>query len=195
MLIAIEGLPGSGKTTSTRLLAERLGASAVTETTADHPFLKSVYEDEDRHDFQVELAFLLLHFGGYRAINRGSLAVSDFSPVKDLLFAWDMLRGHDLALFEQVYERLYDAHPPPDVVLFLDLPPADCLDRVRARGRDFEASMSRERLDRMHSHYEQHLDKLGLEVLRIPLGPGPTPEEVVDMLLGALNDCRSVPTA
>lgn len=192
MVIAIEGLPGAGKTTSTELLAGRLDADALIETTADHPFLASVYAEEGRHDLQVELAFLVLHFGGYRTASREKVTVCDFSPVKDLLFAWDMLRGVDLEIFERLYDRLYEGHPAPDVVLFLDLPPEACLARVRARGRSFEAGMTLERLHRMYELYLNYLPKLGANVQRVPLLPGPSPEEVADRLIDTLRDVPSL---
>jgi deoxyadenosine/deoxycytidine kinase len=190
VIIALEGLPGSGKTTSTKLLARRLGAQALTETTADHPFLDSVYVKEGRFDLEVELAFLLLHFGAYRKIDRQALTIADYSPVKDLFFAWDMLTGGDRAVFEQTYEHLYSHHPRPDVVLFLDLSPEECLQRTQARGRSFEGGLDLERLRRMHELYLAHRNELGDKVVSIPLHLGLTRTNVADQLVEALQELR-----
>src|SRR5687768_11692140 len=153
MVIALEGLPGSGKTTSAGLVAERLGARALTETTGDHPFLQQVYDDSDRDDLTVELTFLIVHANPYRRLDRSGVTVCDFSPAKDLLFSEDMLCGDDLRLFEDVYERLYLGHRLPDVAVYLKADPRLCLDRVRERigadpSRAFELGMTLERLRR-----------------------------------------------
>jgi deoxyguanosine kinase len=187
MVIAIEGLPGAGKTTAATLLGERLEATVLVETTADHPFLEFVYDDRSRHDLQIELAFLVIHFGGYRLLDREGISVSDFSPVKDLLFAWDMLKGEDLEVFERAYERFYADHPLPDVVLILDLPPEECLARVRRRGRDFEQGMTLERLERMHALYREHETSLGQQIVRLDVPPHLRRDEVTDLLLANLK--------
>jgi len=82
MIIAFEGLPGGGKTTTAQLLAARLKAACATESTHNHPFLDSVYRDDARHDLEVELAFLLLHASAWRAIEAAGVTVTDFTPVR-----------------------------------------------------------------------------------------------------------------
>lgn len=165
MIISIEGLPGVGKTTAAGRLAELLEAGTVRETTADHPFLGQVYEEADRDDLTVELAFLLVHANAYRRINRADLTVCDFSPVKDQLFAEDMLSGPDLSFFRDAYRFIYQGHPPPDLVVFLRAEPELCLERVRSRlkrdeGRGFEGSLTLERLERMRVRYDTAITRL-----------------------------------
>lgn len=193
MVIALEGLPGAGKTTSAYRLAERLGADAVCETTHDHPFLETVYDDARRYDFQVESAFLLLHNAGYRQIRRGATVVTDYSPVKDLLFAQAMLSGRDLELFVDLYNHLYFGLPMPEVVVYLDATPELCLKRVRRRletdpARAFEAGMDGERLRLIKRVYESHMADLGDRVLRLDVGEGDTEADVVDALDKVLRD-------
>lgn len=175
MIVAFEGLPGAGKTTSAQLLAESLSARCLIESTQQHPFLESVYRDEARHDLEVELAFLLLHASAWRAIEPTQRTVSDFTPVKDLLFARDMLTDRaDLELFEAAYERLNKGSPRAQIVIFLRASPELSLERVRARyerdeHRRFEQSMELERLRRIECQYEAHHQELGRTVLDLDL--------------------------
>lgn len=201
MIVTLEGLPGVGKTSTAHLLADRLKGQLVCETTHNHPFLGSVYRDDERYDLEVELAFLLLHSSAWRRIDRSSMTVTDFSPVKDVLFADDMLANHnDRTLFDHAYSRLYDGYSPPDVVIYLDLAPELCLERVRRRyaadsTREFEKGLTLDRLVRMESLYKARLDQLGgkVQVLEVEgiLRSGDTETEskdrVADAVLGLLS--------
>jgi deoxyadenosine/deoxycytidine kinase len=192
MVIALEGLPGSGKTTSARLLGKSLDRQVVCETTHDHPFLASVYDDAARHDLQVELAFLLLHSSAYRDINDRSV-ITDFSPVKDLLFAEEMLFPSDLALFQEIYARLYAELDRPNVVAYLDAAPELCMERIEHRmtrdeRRAFEEGLELERLQRMWRRYMARLDDLGERVVRVPISPELSEGDVLDLLLGLLEE-------
>lgn len=194
VVIAIEGLPGAGKTTSARALARKLGIPALIETTADHPFLESVYDDADRHDLETELAFLLLHFHGYRTRARQhGIVISDFSPAKDHLFARDMLTAQDLEVFETVYAQLYRDESLPALALYLDVPPEECLRRIRGRGREFEAGLELDRLVRMRQLYVAHLATLADRVVEVVIGPEDTPDEVVARLSDTLTSERMIP--
>jgi deoxyadenosine/deoxycytidine kinase len=172
MIVALEGLPGAGKTTSAGLVSKDLGAEVLQETTQDHPFLESVYDDDHRFDLEVELAFLLLHAGAYRRIDPNALTVSDYSPFKDVLFAEEMLNGNELDLWTKTYEHVYANLDPPELVIFLRVPLEECLRRIRGRGRDFEAGLTIDRLDQLSKRYEESLSELGDRVNVLDVEPG-----------------------
>lgn len=174
------------------MLGKRLEVQAVCETTQDHPFLETVYDDSARYDLQVELAFLLLHSAAYREIPAEHMTVTDFSPVKDLFFAEDMLSGPDLDVFERVYGQLYDGKPEPEMVVFLDAAPRLCMERVRRRlsregNRQFEAGLEVDRLQRMHETYGRRIQELGERVHRLPISADLSEADVVDLLLELLK--------
>jgi thymidylate kinase len=185
MIIALEGIQAAGKSTTTEFLGKRLRAQVVKETTANHPFLTQVYDDSHRDDATVELGFLVVHANAYRLIDRSQLAICDYSPVKDLLFADDMLSGDDLEFFLQVYRYLYRGHQIPDLVLYLDVPPETCMARVAGRrqrdaGRAFEQGLTLQRLARMRRRYQSRLRELGNEVITLPLTGSESREAVAD---------------
>ena len=59
--IAVEGPIRVGKTTLSRVLAERLNAQRVMEP-EDNPFLSAFYEGELGAAFQAQFAFLIRRF-------------------------------------------------------------------------------------------------------------------------------------
>jgi thymidylate kinase len=123
----------------------------------------------------VELAFLLLHANAWRSIDPARRTITDFTPIKDRLFARDMLTVKaDLALFDAVYARLHDGGNDPDVVIYLKATPELALDRVRTRyerdsHREFEKGMELDRLRRIEGKYDAHRDQLGRRVLVLDL--------------------------
>jgi deoxyguanosine kinase len=195
MVIALEGLPGAGKTTTSARLGELLGAEVVQETTGQHPFLAQVYDDLARDDLTVELAFLLVHANPYRRIDRAVETVCDFSPVKDMLFAEDMLRNRELEFFGHAFETLYAGHALPDVAVYLRLTPAVCLERIERRmradsARRFEAGLTAERLERMLKRYEQSLQRLAKHCIAYDVDPAADEHDVAHSLAELLAPFR-----
>jgi deoxyguanosine kinase len=93
--------------------------------------------------------------------------VLDFSPVKDLLFADLNLSGADRDLFGAVYERTSGSLPAPDVVVFLDLDGDHLLDRIAARGREYERDFDPSYLQGLAGAYEGRFQELGQRVHRV----------------------------
>jgi deoxyguanosine kinase len=187
MLIALEGLPGAGKTTSTRLVSQLLGGNALIESTADHPFLDAVYDDENRFDLEIELAFLLLHAGAYRRVDRARTTISDFSPAKDIIFAEDMLGSADFEAWRRIYERVYEDLPAPDLVVFLRVAPEICLERIERRGREFEHGLTLDRLRRLEVRYERDLKVLGSRYIFLTPGASESPDLVAQSIVRAIG--------
>lgn len=191
MIIALEGLPGAGKTTAVGRAAKCLRAIPVCETTGDHPFLAQVYDDARRDDFTVELAFLLVHANAYRRIPPDRRVLCDFSPVKDQLFAEDMLTNREREFFMTTYEFIYRGHRIPDLVVYLRAEPELCLERVRSRlnqnrTRSFELGMTLDRLSRMRDRYEATVDRLGDMTLIYDVVDGKAEDEVAKDLVELL---------
>jgi|SRR5215218_2939606 len=192
MIVALEGLPAVGKTTAAANVAARLGAIAVKETTGDHPFLAQVYDDANRDDLTVELAFLLVHANPYRRLDRSRLHVCDYSPVKDILFAEDMLSGAELEFFRQSYDFIYEGCRRPDLVVYMRADPSFALRRARERmwrdpRRRFEAGMTQERLERMRERYEAALGDLADDYLTLDVVPGIDENETADAIVDLLR--------
>jgi deoxyguanosine kinase len=114
MIVALEGIPGAGKTTTAKLLADRMdNTKYVHESAADQPFLKDFYSNMERYKLETELCFVLLHYQ-YRDLTNeenGDTVILDYSPVKDLVFADVNLTGVDYEVFSTVYKRTSGSLP------------------------------------------------------------------------------------
>jgi deoxyadenosine/deoxycytidine kinase len=155
--IAIEGVIGVGKTTLSRLLAERLSAELVLEEVEENPFLHEFYADRARWAFQTQMHFLFSRYQQQRGLLQTDLflqrVVSDYLFQKDRIFANLNLTDRELALYERIVGQIELEVPRPDVVVYLQANTDTLLSRIRDRGRPFEKEMEREYLKALNEAY------------------------------------------
>jgi deoxyguanosine kinase len=163
MWIAAEGCIGTGKTTLARLLAEHHAATALLEETTKHPFIAEFYVDPQTYAFETEMNFVLIHYHQLRrAWNQGLFThtvFSDFTFDKDLLFADLTLKDPDEhRLFSLTYEFLKQRLPRPDLLICLRARTEFLAERIRKRGREFEAKIPFDYLDCVNAKYNEFFD-------------------------------------
>ncbi|MEC9440795.1 MAG: deoxynucleoside kinase [Myxococcota bacterium] len=155
--IIVEGPIGVGKTTLVERLANLSQGRSVLEIFEENPFLADFYEDRDRYAFQTEMFFLLSRYRQQEGLRQADLfnqvTVSDYLFVKCRLFASLTLSDHELALYDKMYNILFDQVPQPDLVIHLSAPLEILLERISKRGRPYEKAMDPEYLDRLRSLY------------------------------------------
>lgn len=187
MIVAIEGCIASGKSTTAKLIGERLGWSLVLEETNSHPFLQDFYADPGRYALETELAFALLHYHQLHPLDPQAGLVSDFSPGKDLIFARMNLSGDDLELFEHLYVRLFSRLQKPTLTIFLDLPVEELVRRMRERGRTYEMGIPTEYIQRLREFYKLGMNELGEDVRIVEVAPGESREHLADKVLAIIK--------
>jgi len=156
--VVIEGPIGVGKTAFAGLLAARLGARLVLES-SNNPFLGSFYDDPRLHAFQAQLYFLLSRYQQKNEVNQGDLfarggVVSDFLFARDRIFAQLNLSRDELALYDKVYGLLGAQVPRPDLVVYLQARPDVLVSRLRRRAGDLRAP-SRDYIERVAKAYAE----------------------------------------
>ncbi|MDN5864217.1 MAG: deoxynucleoside kinase [Gammaproteobacteria bacterium] len=155
--IAVEGPIGVGKTSLASRLAETFDAEAVFEEAEANPFLPRFYRDPREAALPTQLSFLFLRARKLEALAQSDLfrpaRIADFILEKDLLFAELTLDDAELALYHEVYRRVAPEAPRPDLVIYLQAPVDVLLERIGARGRDYERPVTREYLARVAEAY------------------------------------------
>ena len=187
MIVALEGLPGAGKTTTAQLMAERPGVTHVHERSGEHPFLSAFYTDVERYKLETELCFVLLHYHQYRDLEAddGAVMVLDYSPVKDLVFADLNLTGPDYDVFTAVYGHTSGSLPLPDMTVYLDLSVDHTLERIRTRDRPYERAIEPNYIRRLADVYAARMEHLGQKVERVTIEPAWTTEQVAEAVAQA----------
>jgi deoxyadenosine/deoxycytidine kinase len=160
--IIIEGNIGSGKTTLSTLLAEKLSAKLVLEEFSDNPFLPKFYADQDKYAFPLELSFLAERYHQLKEELRSydlfkETIVSDYYFSKSLLFAKENLPSDEFDLYNKLYEIIYTTLPKPDLYIFLYSEIEQLLKNIAKRGREYEQNIQPEYLEKIQKVYISYL--------------------------------------
>jgi deoxyadenosine/deoxycytidine kinase len=196
--IGFEGPIGAGKTTLVRALEKRLNGKVILEQADENPFLDLFYQDKERYAFQTQIFFLLSRYQQQRQILQGDLFheyfLGDYVFSRDTIFARMTLNEDELGLYSTIYNALVEQIPKPDLVVYLRAKPDTLMERVRMRGKDYEAGMQVDYLRELCEIYEdffRHYDDTRLLVLDTDeLDYRNNPEEldsVCDLVLETLN--------
>jgi len=157
--ITIEGPIGVGKTSLARRVAESLDYELLLEDANENPFLERFYRDPAGAALPTQLYFLFQRARQIQDMRQSDLfapvRVSDFLLEKDRLFARLTLSKDEYQLYEQVYEKMAIDAPVPDLVVYLQAPVDVLIERVRARGIEYEKQISEDYLTRLNEAYMQ----------------------------------------
>ena len=156
--VVIEGNIGSGKTTLSKLLAERWGSRLMLEEFKDNPFLPKFYENPEQHGFALELSFLAERYHQKRdELNKTDLfkpgIVCDYSFAKSLVFAKINLDEDEFGLYQSLFHIIHGRLAKPDLLVYLHCSAEKSLRQIKKRGRPFEQEISLDYLEKINSGY------------------------------------------
>jgi len=158
--IAVEGPIGVGKTTLARSLGTALDARVILEEAEANPFLKHFYENPKRYAFQTQLFFLASRYKQQQELFQRDLfhqiTVADYLFEKDRVFASIALSDEELRLYHRIAAYLSANVPTPSIVILLQASYETLMERIRKRGRDFEAPMELDYLKIVAEAYNRH---------------------------------------
>jgi len=155
--IAVEGPIRVGKSTLSRVLAERLSAQRVIEA-EDNPFLSAFYQGERGAAFQAQFAFLIRRFEQLKALDLGpqsqKAVVADFIFEKDKLFACLNLADQELETYNRYYDYFRQQVPTPDLVIYLQATPDVLKKRLKKKNAPGEKAINEDYLEEVVKAYE-----------------------------------------
>lgn len=168
-LVLVAGNIGSGKTSLTERIGERLGWRTAYESVADNPYLADFYADMRKWSFHLQVFFL-----GHRAEQHLELwndprsAIIDRSIYEDAyIFARALNHLGNLSELDyQSYRRVFDlvvrSLPAPSLLVYLKAPVPVLMKRIRQRARNMEVSISEDYLALLDSFYDEWLGSFDL---------------------------------
>ena len=188
--IAVEGAIGVGKTTLARALGTALNARVILEEVEANPFLQHYYEDPRRYAFQTQLFFLASRYKQQQELFQRDLfhqiTVADYLFEKDRIFASVALSDEELRLYYRIAGYLSANVPKPSIVVLLQASYESLMERIRRRGRDFEAPMELDYMKTIAEAYNRHFfdytDAPLLVVNTDEVNPAADPAELAELI-------------
>ena len=157
--IAIEGTIGVGKTSLSKLIADKYNAKLVLEKFEDNPFLSKFYEDRNNYAFQTQLWFLMERYKQQQGLEQmdlfSSYMISDYMFIKDRLFASLNLNDDEMRLYDTVARALEKDILFPDLVIFLQSSTDKLMSNIAKRGRDYEKNIDWNYINSLNSIYNE----------------------------------------
>jgi deoxyadenosine/deoxycytidine kinase len=160
--VAVAGNIGSGKSSLTRLLSEKLGWTPLFESVEDNPYLADFYADMNRWSFALQVYFLSNRFRSHKAIVDGKDSVvldrviyEDAEIFARNLYEMGSMEERDYRNYRALYGVMTEFLRPPDLLIYLRAGIDTLLRQIAQRGREFEKGIPAEYLQRLNEHYER----------------------------------------
>jgi deoxyadenosine/deoxycytidine kinase len=162
MFVVVAGNIGSGKTTLTKKLSERLGWKPHFESVQDNPYLADFYQDMGRWSFPLQVYFLNHRFNTHRLIETlPASSIQDRSIYEDAnifarsLFDQGKLDKRDYENYRQLYNSMIQFLNPPTLMIFLKRSVPKLQERIKQRGRDYEQAIPEDYLKSLNKYYDE----------------------------------------
>ncbi|MEK8022696.1 MAG: deoxynucleoside kinase [Candidatus Hydrogenedentota bacterium] len=150
--IAVEGVPGAGKTGTAAALSKRIGAKLVLDVD-ENPFLPEFHADMESRSFQTQIFFLLSRYGLESELRQPELfdagIVTDYFFDRDAIYASLTLDEAEMTLYRSIFALLGARRTLPDLVVFLQLSVAE----ARRRKPDIEPAFMKLLTDAYNDYF------------------------------------------
>ncbi|MCL4500185.1 MAG: deoxynucleoside kinase [Chloroflexi bacterium] len=174
--IAVAGNIGVGKSTLVNLLCGQLGWEPFFEGVVDNPYLADFYADMAGWAFHSQIFFLARRLRDLRRLmDFPRTVVQDRSVYEDAeifaknLYRQGLISERDWKCYRELYEVLTELLPPPDLVVYLQASVTTLVERIAARGREYEKGIAPDYLAQLNALYQEWIGSFTLcPVLTVP---------------------------
>ena len=164
MHIGIAGNIGSGKTTLTRMLADRYGWIPKYEAVSFNPYLEDYYKDIPRWSFNLEVYFLEQRFKDLMEIAASKDVIIQDRTIFEGVYIvvrnnYDQgnLSTRDFETYMGLFDLMVRMVRLPDLLIYLKCSVPHLVAQIQKRGRGYEQSISLEYLKGLNDRYERFI--------------------------------------
>jgi hypothetical protein len=169
VFVAVAGNIGAGKSSLTRLLAERCNWKPYFESVDDNPYLPDFYADMKRWSFHLQIYFLANRFKNHKEIVEcGCSVIQDRSIYEDaMIFARNLyelgkMDERDYRNYVSLFHVMMEYLRPPDLLIYLQASVDTLVGQIQRRGRAYEQGIQRSYLEQLNRLYEDWIRSYSL---------------------------------
>ena len=174
MHIAIAGNIGSGKTTLTKLLANRYGWTPRFEPVDNNPYLEDFYNDMNRWLFNLQIYFLNKRFKEVVEISQSNdTIIQDRTIYEDAcIFAPNLhdqgyMSDRDFETYSDLFNLMMSLVKKPQLMIYIRSSIPTLVRHIEKRGRDYEKSIRIDYLTGLQKRYDNWMSSYDGEVITI----------------------------
>ncbi|KAM9953065.1 hypothetical protein ACTFIR_008123 [Dictyostelium discoideum] len=166
-IIILEGNISAGKTYLSSKLGDLLGYKVFLEPTATNPYLSLFYKEPSKYALIMQKWLLNQRYNTFLNALQYSLeneqgVILDRSVYSDWVFAENcrsegLISAEGFIEYNSIRDRFLSNIPIPNITLFLDVDPKQCLQRIQNRKRDCEQSIPLSYLSGLDNCYKKFL--------------------------------------
>jgi deoxyadenosine/deoxycytidine kinase len=167
--ISVAGNIGSGKSSLTRMIADKLGWEPYFESVQNNPYLRDFYKEMKRWSFQLQVYFLSHRFNTHKKIiNSKKSVIQDRSIYEDVeifarnLYLMGRMEKRDYNNYRNLFYEMISYLKAPDLVVYLKADLNTLVKQIKSRGREFEKSIETKYLVRLNRSYGQWVKSYNL---------------------------------
>ena len=158
--IVVAGPIAVGKRSLVKKLEHILRYGAYLDKPEHNCFLATPSYELGHNTLAVQLAFLFQRLQQLQQLQQTDIfsqhVVTNITLEKDDLFAKTVLSGEEYALYRQVYTAVAKHLPTPDLVIYLQSPPHDLMERMQRRKRPYEKHLQIDYVQAISEAYRQY---------------------------------------
>lgn len=175
MRVCIEGNIGAGKSELLKELLNTHKQNIRVEPVEAWSLLPRYYEDPSTYAFALQAQVLSSYAETLpkQDISTAPLFIernerSSMEVFSKLLLDKGTMTEHQFSILCALYLEMPKV--VPNVIIYLDLQPSKCLERIQRRGREFESGIDLQYLEELDRHYNTYLNSCkddGIQVYRL----------------------------
>ncbi|MBV6479855.1 MAG: Deoxyadenosine/deoxycytidine kinase [Ignavibacteria bacterium] len=166
VFVSVAGNIGSGKSSLTDLISNKLHWKPYYERVNDNPYLKDFYADMSRWSFNLQVFFLSHRFKTHKEIIESKESViQDRSIYEDVeifaknLYQMGKMNKRDFENYKNLFAEMTHFLNPPDLLIYLRASIPKLKKQIMLRGREFEKNIDEKYLKKLNRSYDNWIKK------------------------------------
>lgn len=171
--ICVDGVVGVGKSTLSKLIAERYNIQMYEEPVIDNPILDKYYYDKKRWAFPLQIFFLNKRFKIIKNAALLDACVMDRSIYGDVIFSKMLnndktMTDEEFSLYEELLYNMLENVQRPRLMIYLEASVENAVAKIKKRGREYEQIVELDYWVSLNKNYREYFEHYNLsDILKI----------------------------